>query len=147
MRFIAVILFTLFSLNTFAEGMPTINLNGLMQQVKSHDSKTMVVFWAPWCPFCMRELKVIRDNPEFVKENNLQIIALTKRPDKGRAIAFVEKEKMPFRFFIAEQEIYDKLQRIDAVPLTLVYNNEGKLLDFEYGKQDIDDLALMLEDY
>jgi len=146
MRFILFILLTLFSFNAMAEEMPSINLNGLMKEVKSHEGKTMVVFWAPWCPFCMRELKIIRDHPEFVSHNNLQIIGLTKKNDKKRAIAFVKNEKMTFTFFIAEQEIYDELQRIDAVPLTLVYDNTGKLLDYEYGKQSIEDLALMLED-
>jgi len=146
MRFILLVVFALFSFNVYAEGMPTLNLKQLMTEVKSHNAKTMVVFWAPWCPFCMKELKTIRDNPDFVKNNNLQIIALTKKPDKGRALAFLERENMPFKFYIGEQEIYDQLQRIDAVPLTLVYGNDGKLLDFEYGKQNVEDLALMLED-
>lgn len=146
MRFILLIVFALFSFNVYADGMPTLNMDQLMTEVKSHNAKTMVVFWAPWCPFCMKELKIIRDNPDFVKNNNLQVIGLTKKPDKSRAIAFVEKENMPFKFFIGEQEIYDRLQKIDAVPLTLVYGSDGKLLDYEYGKQSVEDLALMLED-
>jgi len=147
MRFLFICIFTLLlSLSAFAEDMQSINMEGLMKEVKAHDAKTMVVFWAPWCPYCMRELRIIRDNPEFVEKNNLQVIGLTKIKDKHASIGFVEKEKMPFKFFIAEQEIYDELQRINAVPLTIVYNNKGEQLDLEYGKQDIEDLALMLED-
>ena len=147
MRFLFICIFTLLlSLSAFAEDMQSINMEGMMKEVKAHDAKTMVVFWAPWCPYCMRELRIIRDNPEFVEKNNLQVIGLTKIKDKHASIGFVEKEKMPFKFFIAEQEIYDELQRINAVPLTIVYNNKGEQLDLEYGKQDIEDLALMLED-
>jgi len=136
----------IFSFASFAKDMPEIGLDGLLKEVKAHNAKTMVVFWAPWCPFCMKELKLIRDNPQFIINNNLQVIGLTKENDKKRAIAFVEDEKMPFKFFIANREIYKKLQQIDAVPLTLIYSNTGKLLDSEYGKQNLDDLALMLED-
>jgi len=143
--FIAILMF-MFSSSAFAADMPTLNIQGLMKEIKSHDAKTMVVFWAPWCPFCIRELRIIRDHPEFITNNKLQLIALTKKNDRRTAISFVKKEKMTFRFFIAEQEIYNELQKIDAVPLTLVYNSEGKLLDYEYGKQNIEDLALMLED-
>ncbi len=141
---LALLLFS--SSFAFADEMPEIGMDGLLKEVKSHDAKTMVVFWAPWCPFCIRELKIIRDNPQFISNNNLQIIGLTKKSDKRQSLKFVKREKMNFKFFIAKQEVYNKLQRIDAVPLTLVYDNQGNLLDEEYGKQDIEDLALMLED-
>lgn len=147
MRFLFVFIFTFFiSVLSYADDMKSINMAGLMKEVRAHDAKTMVVFWAPWCPHCMRELKIIRDNPQFVQNNNLQIIGLTQHKDKSASEAFVKRENIPFRFFLAEQEIYDELQRIKAVPLTVVFNNEGKVLDYEYGKQSIEDLALMLED-
>jgi len=78
--------------------------------------------------------------------NSLQVIGLTKKRDKRSSVRFVKDESMPFRFFTAEKDIYDKFQRIDAIPLTLVFDSAGKLLDEEYGKQDLEDLALMLED-
>jgi len=147
MRFLFVCLFTfLVSLSALAKDIPSVNMDGLMKEIKAHDAKTMVIFWAPWCPFCMRELKIIRDNPQFVENNNLQIIGLSQEKDKRASESFVENEKMPFKFLIAKQEIYDKLQRIKAVPLTIVFSKEGKQLDMEYGKQNIEDLALMLED-
>jgi len=146
MRLFIVSIMLLFSVQSFADEMPEVGLDGLMKEIKSHNAKTMVVFWAPWCPYCMRELKIIRDNPQFISNNNLQLIGLVKRKDKKQSIRFVKREKMNFKFLVAKQEIYDKLQRIDAVPLTLVYDNKGNLLDSEYGKQDIEDLALMLED-
>ncbi|PLX66614.1 MAG: hypothetical protein C0602_11110 [Denitrovibrio sp.] len=147
MRLFAFIFIFMVSFSAFAADMPSVNLDGLMKEVKSHDGKTMVIFWAPWCPWCLKELKVIRDNPKFVSDNNLQIIGITKLNDKGKAENLVEHEKMPFRFIIGEKDIYDKLQRIDAVPLTIVYSNKGEQLDLEYGKQSIEDLNLMVEDY
>ena len=146
MRLFFISLLLLISVQSFAAEMPEVGFDSLIDKIKSHDGKTLVVFWAPWCPFCIRELKTIRDNPQFVANNNLQIIGLTNKRDKRSSMRFVTRENLKFIFFIAKQEIYDKLQRVDAVPLTLVYSNTGELLDEEYGKQDIEDLALMLED-
>lgn len=148
MRTILFLLTFFISFSAFASDVkhPVIGNKELMEQIKAHDTKTMVIFWAPWCPFCVRELKIIRDNPNFVKFNNLQIIGLNKNSDRHTSIRYAAKENLPFRFFTAKSEIYDKYQKIDAVPLTIVFSNEGKILDLEYGKQDIEDLALMLED-
>ncbi len=46
---LALLLFS--SSFAFADEMPEIGMDGLLKEVKSHDAKTMVVFWAPWCPF------------------------------------------------------------------------------------------------
>lgn len=146
MRFISVFLVFLWCSVSFAADMASIGLNGLINEIGSNSAKTMVVFWAPWCPHCKRELKILRDNPQFVANNKLQVICLTKAKDKKRAEDFVADEKMPYKFFLADQAIYDKYQKIDAVPLTLIFDRSGKVLDFEYGKQNIEDLALMLED-
>jgi thiol-disulfide isomerase/thioredoxin len=134
------------AINVFADEMPKIGNAELMQMIKAHDQKTMVVMWAPWCPFCIRELKILRDNQQFISNNNLQVIAITKRRDRRTAIKYVKRNKMNFQFYIAKQEIYNKYQKIDAIPFTMVFSNKGELLDSEYGKQDIEDLALMLED-
>ena len=146
MRFISVLLISLFTFSAYAADMPLISLDGLMKEIKSHSGKTMVVFWAPWCPHCIRELRVIRDNPKFVADNGLQIIALTKECDRRSAVEFAKSEKMPFRFFLGEKEVYNKLQKIDAFPLTIVFKNDGTQHDLEYGKQSIEDLQLMLLD-
>ncbi len=95
---LALLLFS--SSFAFADEMPEIGMDGLLKEVKSHDAKTMVVFWAPWCPFCIRELKIIRDNPQFISNNNLQIIGLTKKSDKRQSLKFVKREKMNFKFFL-----------------------------------------------
>jgi len=145
-RILVFIIFIIFSFSYADDSMPVIGMDGLMKEIKSHNAKTMVVFWAPWCPYCIREMKIIRDNPQFMSNNNLQIIGLTKIKDSHAASKMVKKSEFKGRFFIAKQEIYDELQKIDAVPLTIVFSNTGKKLDEEYGKQDLEDLALMLED-
>lgn len=147
MRYLFILFFTVFfSFTSAAQEISGLDMDGLMKRVKAHSAKTMVVFWAPWCPHCIRELRIIRDNPQFVADNNLQVIGLTKVCDKRSAEKFVADEKMPFSFFTADSGIYAQLQKIDAVPLTIVFTPDGRQNDLEYGKQDIADLELMLLD-
>jgi thiol-disulfide isomerase/thioredoxin len=144
MRFLFILLLLTFS-TAFAGDMKTVNVDSLLQEIRAHSGKTLVVFWAPWCPHCVRELKLIRDNPQFVQAKGLKVVGLTKKADKNRAIALVEKEKMPFIFFLADEDVYRTYQKIDAVPLTMIFDSSGKVLDYEYGKQNLEDLELMLE--
>lgn len=146
MRTLSIIFIFLFASVAFAADMPQVDLNGLIKEVKAYNGRTVVVFWAPWCPHCKKELQTIKDNPQFIKKNNLQVIGLTKARDKHLAEEYVEKEKLPFRFFIGTQEIYDKLQKIDAVPFTIVFDKNGEIHDSEYGRQGIEGLSLLLLD-
>lgn len=132
-----------FSLS-FASDLQKVDLQGLQQMIKSHNGKTMVVFWAPWCPHCMRELRMLRENPDFIKKNNLQVIGITKENDAPFASSTIKSEKLPFIFRLGTRELYSTLMKVDAVPFTQVYLNSGKLNDEEYGAQRIEDLQLML---
>lgn len=146
MRLIASILLFLMTAAASAAEMQSLNLNSLHEKIRAHSGKTMVVFWAPWCPHCVREIITLRNNPLFAEENNLQLIGLTYVRDKRSAERFVSKEKINYDMFLAEKDIFDEYQKIDAVPLTIVFENDLTVWDFEYGKQDVEELELMLLD-
>lgn len=131
--------------SVFASDLQKIDNAGLQQLIKAHKGKTLVVFWAPWCPHCMRELRMLRENPDFIKKNNLQIIAVTKENDAPFASSTIKAEKLPFTFRIGTRELYSALLKIDAVPFTQAYRNNGSLIDEEYGAQRIEDIQLMLD--
>ncbi|MGE4319418.1 MAG: redoxin domain-containing protein [Deferribacterales bacterium] len=144
-KFILTLFLVLLCAYSYAGSMDTIDNAGLQKVIKSFKGKTMVVFWAPWCPHCMRELRMLRENPDFLKNNNIQVVGITKEKDCSFAISTVKDEKFPFKFFIGTPDLYKELMKIDAVPYTRVYGHDGNLIDDEYGSQKLEDLKLMLD--
>ena len=144
-KFIFIVLTMFFCVSSYASGLNSLDPAGLSWLIKSYKGKTMVVFWAPWCPHCMRELRMLRDNPAFIKKNGLQIVGITKENDASFAVSTIKDEKFPFKFFAGTQDLYRELMRIDAVPYTRVYGHDGHLIDEEYGAQRLEDLQLMMQ--
>lgn len=146
MRTITVIIFAIFllSFNLFAEPLKTAETKDIINLAKSFRGKTVVVFWAPWCPHCMREMRMLRNNPDFIKQHNIQVIGITKPADERYAESTIKEEKFPFRFFTGSVALHKEMMKIDAVPYTKVYNSKGEAEDEEYGSQTLEDLELMI---
>lgn len=84
-------------------------------------------------------------NIDFLNENNLQVIGVSKLRDRKSAPKFVAKNGYKFKFFTGTKELHRELMRIDAIPLVMIFDSEGKILDEEFGYQNLEDIKLMLE--
>lgn len=135
-----------FSVSAFSADLPVLKSKADLASIaKKYSGKTMVVFWAPWCPHCMRELRMLRDNPAFIKKNRIQVIGMVKENDASSAADTIKDEKFPFKFFAGTKDLYSEMMKIDAVPYTVIFGNKGNIIDFEYGEQKTDELELMLK--
>ncbi|MCD8554836.1 redoxin family protein [Seleniivibrio sp.] len=139
-----ITLLVLLTAQLFAAPLKTVEAEDIVRMSKSFNGKTVVVFWAPWCPHCMREMRMLRNSPEFIKKNNIQIIGITKPADERYAESTIKEEKFPFKFFTGSIALHKELMKIDAVPFTKVYNSKGEVSDEEYGSQTLEDIEVML---
>ena len=139
-----ITLLVLLAAQLFAAPLKTVEAEDIVRMSKSFNGKTVVVFWAPWCPHCMREMRMLRNSPEFIKKNNIQIIGITKPADERYAESTIKEEKFPFKFFTGSIALHKELMKIDAVPFTKVYNSKGEVSDEEYGSQTLEDIEVML---
>jgi thiol-disulfide isomerase/thioredoxin len=145
MRKIFIVLFVaLISFKLFAAPLKTIETQDVVNMAKAFNGKTLVVFWAPWCPHCMREMRMLRNSPDFIKKHNIQVIGITKPADERYAESTIKEEKFPFKFYTGSIALHKEMMKVDAVPFTKVYNNKGMVTDEEYGSQTLEDLELML---
>jgi hypothetical protein len=67
--------------------------------------------------------------------------------ERKKAPKFVQKNSYSFKFFTGTRELHNELMKIDAIPLTIVFDNQGNVLDQEFGCQEIEDLQIMIEDF
>ncbi|MGE4267997.1 MAG: TlpA family protein disulfide reductase [Deferribacterales bacterium] len=139
-----ITLLVLLAAQLFAAPLKTIEADDIVRMSKSFNGKTVVVFWAPWCPHCMREMRLLRNSPEFIKKNNIQVIGITKPADERYAESTIKEEKFPFKFFTGSVALHKELMKIDAVPFTKIYNSKGEVSDEEYGSQTLEDIEVML---
>ncbi|WP_415238915.1 TlpA family protein disulfide reductase [Seleniivibrio woodruffii] len=143
-KFIIITAVLLLPFGLFAGQLKTAETADIIKAAKSFKGKTVVVFWAPWCPHCMRELRMLRNSPDFIRKNNIQVIGITKQNDEKNAESAIKEEKFPFRFYTGSQALHKDMMKIDAVPFTRVYNSKGEVLDEEYGSQTLEDIELMV---
>jgi len=142
--FIFTFAFVLLTSSLFAEPLKTVETKDIVNIAKSFKGKTVVVFWAPWCPHCMREMRMLRNSPDFIKKHNIQVIGITKPSDERYAESTIKDEKFPFRFYTGSTALHKEMMKIDAVPFTKVYNSKGEVTDEEYGSQSLEDIELMV---
>lgn len=118
----------------------------LINLVKAHNGKTVVVFWAPWCPYCKKEVKLFNENSAFFKENNLNVILLSPPEDTEDSIRFLSSINNSFPAYARDSSLKRKL-RVTSIPDTFVFTSDGKVYDRERGAKDMQSLKYMIEEY
>ncbi|MET2984749.1 TlpA family protein disulfide reductase [Aureibaculum conchae] len=87
--------------------------------------RVLLNFWATWCLPCLEEMPSMEKAQQVLaSENYVFLFATTDKLNKINS--FKEKHNYPFQF-LRYQESLDKLN-IHALPVTFVYNTEGKLV-------------------
>ncbi|MBW3511509.1 TlpA disulfide reductase family protein [Janthinobacterium sp. NKUCC06_STL] len=107
--------------------------------------KPMVVnLWASWCPPCRREMPVLavaqqaRDDIVFVYAN--------QREDAAAASAFLERSGVTLRNVLLDSEAaLGKAAGSSALPTTLFYDAQGRLIDTHLGELSDASLASKLQ--
>lgn len=114
------------------------DMQGQMQDVAQWQGKILVVnFWATWCPPCLKEI------PEFIKwqqeyrSRNLQFVGIAL--DDSEAVAeYLQRVAINYPTLIAGEEGSQLAYRlgnvINAVPFTIIVNQQGQILHRQPGE-------------
>jgi peroxiredoxin len=98
--------------------------------IKLSDFKGKVVlldFWATWCGGCKVEIPWYVEFQDKYKDRGLATIGVSMDEDGWKAVKpFLEKTKINYPVVIGNENL-GKLYKVDAMPMTLLIDREGKI--------------------
>ena len=95
--------------------------------VKTYDEnifkgkKSLVFFWASWCPHCIEEIAVIKQTMIDYSNKGYNIYAISHDNDLDTLISFMEKENINFNVYFDKGRIIRKAIDPPANTIPLIY--------------------------
>jgi peroxiredoxin len=111
------------------------DLDGHTVRLSDYRGKVVLInFWATWCPPCRAEMPdLVRMQREHGKAG-LQIIGVTYPPEKEtRVRRFAKSLKVNYPIILGTRQIKARFSSDETLPLTVVINREGKVIDIISG--------------
>lgn len=106
----------------------TVKLSSLAKE------NTLLVFWATWCHFCVKEIPVLE---ELVKEyDNLSVVMINEGDSKEKVAEFEKANNMTLNSFIDEKSVYAQKFGISGFPSIIFLAEDLEVISFVSGKMD-----------
>ncbi len=98
---------------------------------------TILNLWATWCPPCVKEIPHFIQFYQKHKKDNIKLILLSiegKDSEEDTLKPFLQKNPIPFRVYLLEKGTPEELEKVlkttisGALPVTIIYGNDGKVI-------------------
>lgn len=126
----------------------TLNAGQLNEIINNRNGKILFInFWATWCVPCVEEFPDIIKLAENYKEKDVEFLSLSVdllKEINSAVIPFIQKQQVNFPVFVIPEKESEKVINLvkpewnGAIPATVVYSREGKLISFITGLADYD---------
>jgi thiol-disulfide isomerase/thioredoxin len=124
-------------------------LDGKTVQVGDLPGKVkMLNFWATWCEACMEEMPSIVKLRDTYHERGFEVIGLNVDETPPKAVPPTQQKfAMKFPTFQDPTNALTELFDIHAIPLTVIFNEDRKILLIESGSREWDneEMHMMIE--
>jgi peroxiredoxin len=134
----------LFSVTIFADVQPIDN-GKFMALTKESNFRTLIVFWATYCPHCKRYLKTINENEKYFTEHHIKVIAISTDYSKSLVDDFAKTNHYFFPLYYDNDKLKIKYHAY-YIPLTVIFDKDGHLDDSFPGNKSMTELKTRLED-
>ncbi|MGC8925217.1 MAG: TlpA family protein disulfide reductase [Calditerrivibrio sp.] len=144
-KYVLILLISAFFISTSYADVTYIDESGLNKLLHQGYNKTVLVFWATYCPYCKALLQTLNENINYLKKNKINIIAISVDKKPSLVTEFVQKVKYPFNFYIDKGDLKRKFNAY-YIPLTTIFDKYGHLEDTFPGNKPFSELKSYLED-
>ncbi|MFZ2148733.1 MAG: redoxin domain-containing protein [Sedimentisphaerales bacterium] len=105
--------------------------------------KVLLVFWATWCPPCLREIPGLIELRETVSEDKLAMLAISnERPDLVKR--FVAQAKLNYTVLLDQGTLPSPYNAINAIPSSFFIDTEGKIKLATTGLLSLEEIKAIL---
>lgn len=107
-------------------------------------------FWATWCHGCKIEIPWYMEFQNKYKDKGLSVIGVAMDEDGWKSVRpFLKKKRMNYAVVVGNEALA-KLYAVDALPVTLLIDRDGKIADAHAGMVDKDafesEIRVLLQD-
>jgi len=114
--------------------------------LKSSQLKGQVLvtyFWASWCPFCAQQTPEIEKLSASFQGRGLYVLGVSIDKDVLAAKAHLLKNRYTFASTWLDPQSKSELKKPAAVPVVMVYNKAGQLVQIEKGQMFPEDVQAL----
>ena len=133
---IAILLFTLTVAGltqtaSQSASLKLVDLQGRPLSLETYRGKIILLnFWATWCPPCRAEMPDLIKYQEQYQSQGLQIIGITYPPEEPSNVRrFTKDMGVNYPVAIGTEGTKSSFSQDEALPMTVVIDREGKVLD------------------
>jgi len=101
----------------------------------------LLFFWTTWCPFCRKELKILKEKYPNLKNEGWEFFAVDVGEPLSRVQSFAKTNILPFRILLDKNTAVTMSYDILGVPTYVFVNKEGRIVFTDnYFPKDYKDL-------
>jgi thiol-disulfide isomerase/thioredoxin len=123
--------------------------NGIMRHSDEWQGKILIInFWATWCPPCLKEIPAFVKLQQEYAEQEIQFIGIAVE-EKEPVINFLQHQAVNYPILIGGDHGISLAQQLgnfaNAVPFTLIVNQQGQIIHRQAGELSTEQLTEMLQ--
>lgn len=88
----------------------------------------LLFFWATWCPYCEKELTVLRDRYAGLKKDGVEAIAIDVGETADVVIAFTQNYFLPYRVLMDKDTSVSRSYGVVGVPTYVLVDTNGNIV-------------------
>jgi peroxiredoxin len=113
------------------------NLQGEEVRLSELKGKGVVInFWATWCNPCKREMPLIEEQYQVVKDQNIEILAINIAESHLAVSSFINRMGVTFPVLLDSHRVVTQRYAVGALPSTFFINKDGIVMDHYVGEMD-----------
>ena len=115
----------------------------LLKYAQLRGQVLVTYFWASWCPFCAEQSLEIDKLFTNFQSKGLYVLGVSVDKDIRAAKTYLQRHNYRFPSTWLDPRGKTELQKPPTVPLVMVYNKNGQLVQLEKGQMFAEDVQAL----
>ena len=88
----------------------------------------LLLFWATWCPFCRKELKVLNGMYSSLAADEIEVLSINVGEEPGTVEDFVKNYNLVYRVLLDRDNRVAGLYGLIGIPTYVLINKKGEIV-------------------